>query len=155
MLKEIAATPVSDIDIREPVRVSPDTPLIDVVTRMREHRRGAAIIEDGGKVTGIFTERDLMLRVDHTTGKAWHEQPVSEFMTKDVVVIAASDSLSDAVKKMKQGLFRHLPVDRGPGAPTGLVSIRDVLAYIVEHFPGEFLNLPPDPEHEASRRWGG
>src|SRR5690606_34551238 len=107
MLKEIASTPVSDINIREPVRVAPDTPLIDVVTRMREQRRGAAIVEDGGKVTGIFTERDLMLRVDHTKGKAWHQQPVSEFMTRDVVMIAASDPLSEALKKMKQGLFRH------------------------------------------------
>lgn len=155
MLKEIASTPVSDINIREPVRVSPGTPLIDVVTRMREKRRGGAIVEDGGKVAGIFTERDLMLRVDHSKAKGWHQQPVSEFMTRDVVMIAASDPVSDALKKMKQGRFRHLPVDRGPDAPTGLVSIRDILAYIVEHFPAEFLNLPPDPEHEASRRWGG
>jgi CBS domain-containing protein len=155
MLKEIAATPVSEIDIREPVRVTPDTVLIEVVTRLREKRRGAAIIEENGKVVGIFTERDLMLRVDHTAGQGWHQQPVREFMTRDVVMVLARDSISTAVQKMKSGAFRHLPVVFGSGKPVGLVSIRDILAYIAEHYPAEFLNLPPDPEHEARRRWGG
>jgi CBS domain-containing protein len=155
MLKEIAATPVTEIDIREPVRVTPDTTLIDVVTRLREKRRGAAIVEENGKVVGIFTERDLMLRVDHSTGQGWHKQPVRDVMTKNVVMVSARDSIATAVQKMKSGEFRHLPVDMGPGKPVGLVSIRDILAYIAEHYPAEFLNLPPDPEHEARRRWGG
>jgi CBS domain-containing protein len=155
MLKEIAATAVTEIDIREPVRVTPDTTLIDVVTRLREKRRGAAIIEEGGKVVGIFTERDLMLRVDHTSGQGWHKKPVRDFMTKNVVMVSARDSIATAVQKMKSGEFRHLPIDLGSGKPVGLVSIRDILAYIAEHYPAEFLNLPPDPEHEARRRWGG
>lgn len=155
MLKEIAATSVTEIDIREPVRVTPDTVLLDVVTRLREKRRGAAIVEENGKVVGIFTERDLMLRVDHTSGQGWHKQPVRDFMTKNVVMVSARDSIATAVQKMKSGEFRHLPVDLGPGKEVGLVSIRDILAYIAEHYPAEFLNLPPDPEHEARRRWGG
>lgn len=155
MLKEIAATPVTEIDIREPVRVAPETPLIEVVTRLREKRRGAAIVEDGGKVVGIFTERDLMLRVDHTAGAGWHSQPVRDYMTKNVIMVSTRDSIAAAVQKMKSGEFRHLPIDLGPGKEVGLVSIRDILAYIAEHYPAEFLNLPPDPEHEARRRWGG
>ena len=155
MLKEIASTPVNEVNIREPVRVAPSTSLLDVVTRMREKRRGSAIIEDGGRVVGIFTERDLMLRVDHTSGQGWHQKPVSEVMTRDVVMISSRDSIAAAVQKMKAGDFRHLPVDQGPGKAVGLISIRDILAYIAEHYPAEFLNLPPDPEHEARRRWGG
>lgn len=155
MLKEIATTPINEINIREPVRVAPSATLLDVVTRMREKRRGSAIIEDGGRVVGIFTERDLMLRVDHTSGQGWHQKPINEFMTRDVVMISSRDSIATAVQKMKAGDFRHLPVDQGPGKPVGLISIRDVLAYIAEHYPAEFLNLPPDPEHEARRRWGG
>lgn len=155
MLKEIATTPINEINIREPVRVAPSATLLDVVTRMREKRRGSAIIEDGGQVVGIFTERDLMLRVDHTSGQGWHQKPINEFMTRDVVMISSRDSIATAVQKMKVGDFRHLPVDQGPGKPVGLISIRDVLAYIAEHYPAEFLNLPPDPEHEARRRWGG
>src|SRR5688500_3700896 len=62
-LREIASTPIGDIARREPVRVGPDTPLADVVTRLREHRRGAVIVEDEGGIAGICTERDIMMRV--------------------------------------------------------------------------------------------
>ena len=154
MLEEIASTSISEISFREPARATSDTPLIDVVARMRGRRRGAAIIEDDGRLAGIFTERDLMLRVEHSN-QDWHKKPVSEVMTRDVIVIKASDSISAAVQKMKEGLFRHLPVDRGPEKPTALISIRDILSYIAEYFPKEFQNLPPDPEHEASQPWGG
>ena len=154
MRQNIAATPISEINMREPARASVDTPLIDVVTRMRELRRGAAIIEDQGSLAGIFTERDLMLRVDHTS-QDWHHRPVGEVMTKELVMVSGRDALSVALQKMKKGFFRHLLVDRGPGQPVGLVSIRDILAHIVEFYPQEFINLPPDPEHEAQNRWGG
>lgn len=154
MLKEIASTPVSEINIREPVRVQGDAKLGDVVATMREMHRGAAIVEADGKVVGIFTERDLMLRVDHSS-QNWRDSPVSDVMTKEVVLVDARESLSVAVKKMQSGLFRHLPVVFGAERPVGLVSIRDILAYIAEHFPAEFLNLPPDPELEARNQWGG
>jgi hypothetical protein len=36
-----------------------------------------------------------------------------------------------------------------------MLSIRAIIKYIVEHYPEEFLNLPPDPKRESSRRWGG
>lgn len=154
MLKKIAATAISEIELREPARASADTPLIDVITRMREMRRGAAIIEEDGALAGIFTERDLMLRVDHT-GKDWHKRPVGEVMTRELVVVSGSDSISVALQKMKKGLFRHLPVDMGPGRPVALASIRDILAHLVAFFPDEFINLPPGPNHEPQSPWGG
>jgi CBS domain-containing protein len=155
MLEEIAATPVSDIPLREPARARTDTPLIDVVSAMHEMRRGATIIEDDqGRIAGIFTERDLMVRVEHGDS-SWHRQPVGEVMTRDPVRIAPTESLSTALRRMRQTGCRHLPVTDDQGKTAGVVSIRDLLAHIAEYFPEEFLNLPPDPEHEASRRWGG
>ncbi len=154
MLENIAATPVTAINFREPARANEDTPLIEVVGRMRELRRGAAVVEKDGQIVGIFTEHDLMLRVDHSS-QDWHQKPVREVMTAEVIMVSSKDTLSIAVKKMQDGVFRHLPVDRGPGQPVALISIRDILAYIAEHFPDEFINLPPDPAHEAHRRWGG
>jgi CBS domain-containing protein len=154
MLEKIAATPISELELREPARASADTPLIDVITRMREMRRGAAIIEESGSLAGIFTERDLMLRVDHMS-QSWHRRPVGEVMTRELVVVSGRDSLSVALKKMKKGLFRHLPVDLGPGKPVALVSIRDILAHLVEFYPAEFINLPPGPDHEPQSPWGG
>lgn len=155
MLEEIALTPVGDLKARTPARARPETTLFEVVARMREARRGAALIEDHEqRLVGIFTERDLMLRVDHGD-PSWPDRPVSEVMTRYPVTIPATASLARALRQMRKGPFRHLPVMDGQGRARGILSIRDILAYMAEHFPAEFLNLPPDPEHEANERWGG
>ena len=155
MLEEIANTPVGDISLREPVRAKLDAALIDVVTAMRERRRGATIIEgDDGKIQGIFTERDLMLRVDHSN-QSWHQTPVKDVMTQNPEPVAITESLATALRRMKAGPYRHLPVLNEDGSSIGVLSIRDIIGHIAERFPEEFINLPPDPEHEARQRWGG
>ena len=154
-LEQIAATPISDLALRDPVRGKPDDTLFQIVTALREHRRGAAIIEDeGGRLLGIFTERDLMLRVDHAN-QDWHERPVSVYMSRALITVATNETLSHALDRMSDGGFRHLPVVGERGRTVGILSIRDILAHITEYFPGEFINLPPGPGHEASGRWGG
>lgn len=158
MLEELAATPVREIHMREPARAAPDTALGDVVAAMRAMRRGACLVEDGGRVVGIVTERDLMTRIDHGDAgwpASWRERPVAEVMTREPTQIRASESLASALRCMQKGPFRHLPVVDDQGAPMGVLSIRDLLAHVAEQFPAELINLPPDPEHEASAPWGG
>lgn len=155
MLEELAATLVSDISLREPARVSTHTPLLDVVATMHEMRRGATIVEDEqGRIAGIFTERDLMLRVEYGDS-SWQRRPVGEVMTRDPIRVAPTESLSTALRRMRHTGCRHLPVTDAQERAVGILSIRDILAHMAEFFPEEFLNLPPDPEHAASRRWGG
>ncbi len=155
MLAELAATPIGDLTLRKPAHASPDDKLIEVVATMREHRRGATIVgNESEPLQGIFTERDLMLRVDHST-QSWHEQSVKEVMTKNPKPISSKESVATGLRRMKEGGFRHLPVVDENGKPIGLLSIRDIIGYIAENFPEEFINLPPDPNHEAHRRWGG
>ena len=153
-LADIAATPIREISNREPVRVSGDTPVIDVIESLRQHGRGAAVIEDDTGVAGIFTERDVMKRIDHSD-HSWHSKPVREVMTEKLATIRPDQSLRDAIDQMIAGHFRHLPIVDSDGSLSGVLSIRDLLAYIVEHFPADFVNLPSDPDHEASKPWGG
>lgn len=154
-LEQIAATPVSEISLREPVRIKPESTLFEAVIALHEHRRGAAIVEDENeRLLGIFTERDLMLRVDHSNHD-WHDRPVSAYMSRGIITVATNESLANAIERMNDGGFRHLPVTDERGRTVGILSIRDILAHIAEYFPEEFINLPPDPEHEASGRWGG
>ena len=153
-LGEIAATPIREVANREPVRLSADTPLIEVVEALRDQGRGAALIEDGGQLVGVFTERDVLKRIDHSD-HAWHSRPVRDVMTKAPTSIKAEQTLRDAIDLMIAGEFRNIPIVDDVGGLVGVLSIRDVLAHIVEHFPADFLNLPPDPAHEASEPWGG
>jgi len=94
---------------------------------MTELHVGAILVLDGGKLRGVFSERDLMKRVvverlapDHT--------PVGSVMSTQVVSIEESASLEEAMEAMVRQGCRHLPVMRGPRV-TGFLSMRDVMSY--------------------------
>lgn len=155
MIPTLANTKIGEVNRRDPVRVGPAASLLHAVTLLREHKRGAVIVEDSaGAPVGIFTEHDLVTRVDHTD-HGWHETTVAEVMTPTPVTVSADTPLAVVVRKMGRGGFRHVPISGPDGRITGVVSIRDILRHITEMFPQEFLNLPSDPEHAARNPWGG
>ncbi len=153
-LAEIAATPIGTIVRRQPVCVQPTTTLGEVVDALRDKRRGAVLVVDQGRITGIFSERDLMLRVDHSN-PAWTALPVKDVMTPEPRTVREEEQIEDALNVMLTGGHRHLPIVDAAGALVGIVSVRDILIHIVGFFPADFINLPPDPEREASGLWGG
>lgn len=155
MLREIAETRVNVIAKREPVRVRAETGLIEVVTAMKEAGRGAAFVEDeSGKLIGVFTERDLVAKLDHAS-HAWHRTPVGEVMIRDPISIEESQIVRNALAVMVSRRFRRLPIVDADGRAVAMLSIRDILALVASYFPKELLNLPPDPDQEPPELWGG
>src|SRR5712691_11624484 len=94
-------------------------------------------------VVGIFTERDLMKRVIAANKPL--SLPVSEFMTSNPIVVHPKDPIRVAVRRMEEGGYRHLPVVNDRGRPLGILSVKRIVHYLVEHFPATVYNLPPDP----------
>lgn len=154
-LEEAGKSRIRDLRDRNLVCVLGGSTLISVVEQLHEKNCGAAgIVDDKGVLIGIFSIRDLMRRVDHST-MDWHSTPISEVMTADPTCVTDDDTLSTAIEVMQKGSFRHLPRVDTDGKPLAISSVRDILAYISEHFPKEFLNLPPRPGHDAKTPWGG
>ena len=154
MLREIANTKIGDLDIREPVRVRTDSTVGAAVEKMREANQGAVVVEDTtGVIVGILTDRDVVARLADTGG--WRDRTLADAMTKQPRTVAKSTSISEAIRLMSRGTFRHLPVVDDRGHAVGMASIRDIITHIAELFPEEFINLPPDPRHETSGPWGG
>src|SRR5689334_9864943 len=153
-LDDVAAATVGQLPQRPVVRVAPGDPMWKVVTAMNEAKRGAVLVEDDGKLVGIFTERDVMTRLDHAD-LDWLHIKVGDVMTPHPMVIRVSDTLAEAIRRLHEGRRRHLPVVDDGGAVTMLLSIRDLLGYIAEKFPEDFVNLPPRPDRESSGPWGG
>jgi predicted transcriptional regulator len=155
MFDKIAETPIGDLNNREPVRVKTKSPLLSVVQAMKEGGRGAAIVEDSEKkIAGIFTERHLIAQIDHSS-QAWQDMSVDEVMNRHPKIIEESHYLREALAIMSNDRIRQLPIVDSNDHVLGIVSIRDILAHVASYFPSEFLNLPPDPEHEATDLYGG
>ena len=76
-------------------------------------------------------------------------------MTSDPVCVGAKDPVRQVVLLMHQGGYRQIPVVDATGQVAGCVRHKDIAEYLVNHFAGHVLNLPPDPEQIARTPEGG
>ena len=120
--------------------VSPETTVLDAVKLMADQHVGAVAVTRGETLAGIFTERDLMIRV---VLEERHSQktPVSEVMTPQCVSAKKDMELGEALQIMTDRHFRHLPVVDHNNKVLGLLSIRDLLHTRVDRLSQELDSL--------------
>lgn len=139
--------PIHVLPTRKPVLLSPHHTVTDAMRAMqREHCGCVLVTEDGTGRTalrGIFTERDVLLKIVDR-GRNPAVLPLAEVMTADPEALSVECSLAWVLNRMSTGGFRHVPVVDADHSPVSVVSVRDVVAFLVDHFPSEVLNLPPD-----------
>ncbi|MGE3804791.1 MAG: cyclic nucleotide-binding/CBS domain-containing protein [Gemmataceae bacterium] len=152
LAKNLKIDSVSRLHPTAPRQVAPSNSVADAVAIMRQERVGCLLVCEADQVVGIFTERDLLRRV-LATGNSL-SAPVSEVMTPSPVVVQLKDSIATAVKRMVDGGYRHLPVVNEAGRPVGVLSVKRIMHYLVEHFPATIYNLPPDPNVVPHQREG-
>jgi CBS domain-containing protein len=134
---------VSRLNPTPPYRVEPAQSVAQAVALMREKKVGCLLVCQGERVVGIFTERDLMRKV-LAAGKPL-TRPVSEFMTPDPVQVHRKDPIGAVIRRMEEGGYRHLPVVDDAGRPVGVLSVKRIVHYLVEHYSPTVCNQPPDP----------
>jgi CBS domain-containing protein len=111
---------------RSVATVRPDTKLQDVVAKLSQRRIGAVVVVgEEGSVAGIISERDV-IRALAEAGPLALEQPVSRYMTSDVVVCRETSLVDELMEMMTAGRFRHLPVVED-NSLVGIVSIGDIV----------------------------
>jgi CBS domain-containing protein len=130
-ISESALTrPLSSLRLRLPATIAPTQPVSDAIALLRANPAGAIVVVDGGTITGIFTERDVLHRV---AGKANLPEPVGTFMTPDPVVVSEDDMMAVVLNKMGDGGFRHLPIARN-GDLVGMVTAKDVARWVLLNY---------------------
>ena len=118
----------------EVVGVAPDTTVADAARKMTEHHIGSLVVERGGKLVGIVTERDILNKVV-TAGQNPAEVEVRSIMTRDVVVIGPGRTVRQAMQIVTEKKLRHLPVVRD-GKLVGMLSGGDLTRSIVAEDEG-------------------
>ena len=130
------------------ITIRSDASLHDRVELLqREHIGCVLVTDEAGKLVGIFTERDLLSKIA-LRDLDWKAERVADFMTADPETLHPEDRIAWALKLMHVGGYRHVPLTDDAGRPVGVVSIKDIVDFIVDLFPAPVLNLPPDPHRK-------
>ena len=149
----ILETAVGDLMAKDPLIVDADATVVAAVNAMNERRTGCVLVQKAGKLVGIFTERDVLRKVIFRDGnKSWK---VDEVMTRNPETLSPGASVAYALNKMSVDGYRHIPiVDKG-GQAIGVLSVKDIVHFVVECFPDGVHNLPPDPDKAIPRTTDG
>ena len=129
LARSVMADNLSRLDQDQTISVAPETPALDVTELMKNSNSGCALVIDGGKLVGIFTEHDVLKRVSGAgdLGTAI----VKELMSPNPETLHEKDSVAEALNKMSLGRYRHIPFQKADGA-YAVASIRSVLKYIAQ-----------------------
>jgi CBS domain-containing protein len=131
---------VRDVMTEATVTESPSDSLRSAAERMWRQQTGSLLITDGGRLTGIITERDVLRAV--ALGADPDRSTVDEVMTAEVFTVPPDMPLQEAAREMATRWIRHLPIVDGDQL-LGVVSMRDVTGIFAALAPGNV-----DVEHE-------
>ena len=109
--------------------VPPDSTVYDALRLMSEKNIGAVLVQDGGRLLGILSERDYARQVI-LKGKSSRDTLVREIMTTIVICVAPERTIEDCMALMTDKHIRHLPV-LADGKLTGVLSIGDVVKAVI------------------------
>ena len=114
----------SDIMTRRVRIAAPDMSVREAATLMREGDMGAVPIVDGGRLVGIITDRDIVIRVVAEGKEA--STPIAEAMTTDLFTVKPEDFVFEAIRMMGNRQIRRIPVMSESGELAGIIAMADV-----------------------------
>lgn len=132
---------IGAVNPHSPISVSISDTLKEVVAKLRSMKVGCVLVLDqAGKLAGIFSERDLTLKVG-LSGNEHANKAISEFMTAGPQTAHINDPIAYALNLMSAGGFRHLPIVDSDGNAVGIISVKDVVDFIVATLVEDVLNF--------------
>lgn len=146
----LANTTLSEVVSQPPLTVTTSTTLAETIRLMQLERRACVLVLDNGRLAGIFTERDILMKI---AGQPLDLMitPVTAAMTPDPFTLPADANVAFALSKMVLEGFRHIPLVDDSGKPTAVVSMRNLIEYLGEIYSRELLTIPPDPNQARYR----
>jgi CBS domain-containing protein len=132
--EDILSHPVSELDLRELLTLSPDDTVQAAVRLMRLKRLGCVmVVDEKGRPLGKFTEhRLLVLLVNDSQALI---RPLKDVMVKDWAEVKLTDPIAKVLDAMQNHGMRFVVVVDDDGVATHLTGQRGMMEYIADHFP--------------------
>jgi CBS domain-containing protein len=140
----LAHDKLADVAAHAPLCVEASSSLADAIRLMRSERRACVLVMRGGALAGIFTERDILMKIAANPIDVEHA-PIDTFMTPDPYTLPADATVAFALNRMVLEGFRHIPIVDEDGKATKVISMRNLIEYLGEIYGREILNIPPEP----------
>jgi len=109
--------------------VAPEATVFDAIQLMADKNIGALPVLSGGRLAGMFTERDYTRKVA-LAGKTSKQTSVKEILSPDVITVAPDESVEECMRLMTEHRIRHLPVLQNDEV-VGIISIGDLVNWII------------------------
>ena len=146
--------PISTLVLQPLAIVHPSSTMEEALKLLVENNVGCLLVEEGGHLVGIFTERDMIRRV---VGKGldYRKATIGEYMTPKPDSLRMGDRIAHALNHMYDRGYRHVPIVDSHKKPVAFVSIRDIVNHLATFYAKEILNVPPSPTRKVAHREGG
>ncbi|HXV42428.1 MAG TPA: CBS domain-containing protein [Anaerolineae bacterium] len=125
---------LADLKPHKPLTAHVDISLAEAVSKLKELNVGLmALVDDQGKLAGVFTEGDVFRKVACKV-EDLSQARVKDYMTSRVTTLKADAKIAHALHLMSIHRFRHVMIVDDEGKPTGVLSFRAVVRYLEESF---------------------
>ncbi len=113
-----------DIMTTDVKTAAPDTPICDVAAMMRDGDVGSMPVVENGKLVGIVTDRDIVVRTLAEGRDA--STPVGDAMTTEIFSVRPDDFAFEAIRLMGDKQVRRVPVVDEIGTLAGIIAMADI-----------------------------
>ncbi len=110
--------------------VRPDESVFSALQLLAQYEVGALMVMEGGKLVGVFSERDYTRKIA-LQGRNSKDTQVADIMTRQVLTVTPSTGTRACMSLMSERKIRHLPVVEG-NTVLGMISIRDIMDDIID-----------------------
>ncbi len=136
--------PISSLSLGEFSVLSQDETLSRIIKILQDKHLACVILEKDDKISGIFTERDILNKVVGFRLEL-DKEPGYKYMTSNPETLCMEDLVAFALNKMTAGGFRHVPIVDANRKVVAVVSMTDIINHLGEFYFNEVFNLPPKP----------
>src|SRR5437868_5429970 len=116
---------VRDLMNQKPIKVPSSSSLIDAARKMREADVGAIVVEDDGKIRGLITDRDIVIRAV-AQGRDPNTTRVVDICSTELTTLSPNDDLDRAIDMMRKKAIRRVPVVDASNQAVGILSLGDL-----------------------------